>query len=270
DAEIVAAWLTKTGFVLTEEFVDEFIIDHSPGYDADNDITIIGDSEAPYFLEIAKNSLDRLYGYSPEIYQYAISSLRYIRGLNFGTRCGSARTTYDGFGMEKNTYMYIYDYKDKPLSKQPPVYGFLFVHEATHNKNYELERSGQIRKLTGYENEAIAYLTHAYYAKEYDFEGQGGLNPLYGMTLKEFVKSRVFRCVEAPEGYFWDWDFYVTVLEKTGFPSRELEKLKAYLAITSTAPVFSNFQTSDVRSGSIAETWDADKVAVKVTWDTDN
>ena len=267
DAEIVAAWLTRTGLVLTEEFIDNNIIDHSPGHDADNDITIIGDPGAPYFLEITKRSLNRLYGYSPEMYQYAISSLRYVRGLNFGTRCGAART--GGPWMEVNAYNYIYDYKDKPLYKQPLVSGFLFIHEATHVKNRELQRSGQIRKLTGEENEAIAYLAHAYYAREYDFEGQGTLNPRSGITLKEFVKSRVFRCVEAPEGYFWDWDFYVMVLEKTGFPSRELEKLKAHLGITSIASVFSNFQISDVKPGTVAETWDADKVAVKVTWDTD-
>ncbi len=259
DAVAVAASFTRGGFVLTEEFIDEFIIDHSPGYDVDNDITIIGDPEAPYFLKIAENSLNRLYNYSPDIYQYAIGALRYVRGLNFGTRCGGART--GGPWMEVNTYIWIYDYKDDPLEKKPLIYSFLFVHEATHVKNRELEQSGQIRKLTGYENESIAYLAHAYYAKEYDFEGQGVLDPRFGMSLKEFVKRWTFRCKEEPKGYVWDWDFYVTVLEKGGFPPRELNKLRAYLEITSTAPVISNFQTSDFTHSSVRITWDTNKLA---------
>ncbi|GAJ14763.1 unnamed protein product, partial [marine sediment metagenome] len=149
DAECLVECMHDFDSIMTEEFIDEFIIDHSPGYDADNDVTIIGDPEAPYFLEIVENSFDRLYGYSPELYQYAIEELRYIRGINFGTRCGSART--GGPWMERNTYNYIYDYKDRPLDEQPPIYGFLFIHEATHIKNHELEQSGQIRKLTSYE-----------------------------------------------------------------------------------------------------------------------
>ncbi|GAH71285.1 unnamed protein product, partial [marine sediment metagenome] len=110
DAECLFELTHDFESIMTEEFIDEFIIDHSPGYDADNDVTIIGDPEAPYFLEIAENSLDRLYGYSPEFYQYAIEEFRYIRGINFGTRCHSART--GGLWMERNTYNYIYDYKD--------------------------------------------------------------------------------------------------------------------------------------------------------------
>ncbi|MBA7505754.1 hypothetical protein ES706_04431 [subsurface metagenome] len=259
DAECLVEWVDDFDSIMTEEFIDEFIIDHSPGYDADNDVTIIGDPEAPYFLEIAENSLDRLYGYSPELYQYATEELRYIRGINFGTRCGSART--GGPWMERNIYNNIYDYKDTPWDEQPPIYGTLFIHEATHVKNHELERSGQIRKLTGYENEAIAYLAHAYYAKEYDPEGQRILEPIFGMTLKEFVMRWVFRCIEEPEDYVWDWDFYVTVLEKAGFPPEELEKLKAYLAITSTAPVISNIQISNFTPDSVTISWDTDKLA---------
>jgi hypothetical protein len=211
-------------------------------------------------LEIAENSLDRLYGYSPELYQYAIEELRYVRGINYGTRCGSART--GGPWMEVNTYKYIYDYKDRPLNEQPPVSGLLFIHEATHVKNHELERSGQIRKLTSYENEAIAYLAHAYYAKEYDPVGQPVLKPSFGMTLKEFVMIWVFRCIEEPEDYVWDWDFYVTVLEKPGFPPEELEKLTAYLGITSTAPVISNIQISNITPDSVTISWDTDKLAI--------
>jgi len=163
--------------------------------------------------------------------------------------------------MEVNTYKYRYDYKDVPLDEQPPVSGLLFIHEATHIKNRELERSDQIRKLTSYENEAIAYLAHGYYAKEYDPEGQGVLGPRWGMTLKEFVMRWVFRCIEEPEDYVWDWDFYVTVLEKPGFPPEELEKLKAYLAITSTAPVISNIQISNITPDSVTISWDTDKTA---------
>jgi hypothetical protein len=259
DAECLLECMHDFVSIMTEEFIDEFIIDHSPGYDADNDVTIIGDPEAPYFLEIAQNSLDRLYGYSPELYQYAIEELRYIRGINFGTRCGGART--GGPWMEKNTYNYIYDYKDAPLDEQPPICGFLFIHEAAHIKNRELERSGQIRKLTSYENEAIAYLAHAYYVKEYDPVSQGILAPRWGMTLKEFVMRWVFRCIEEPEGYVWDWDFYVTVLEKPGFPPEELEKLTAYLGITSTAPVISNIQISNITPDSVTISWDTDKTA---------
>jgi len=269
DAEIVAALLMGRGFSLTEEFIDEFITEYSPGYDADNDVTIIGDPEAPYYLEITKNSLDRLYGYSPELYQYAISSLRQIRGVNFGTRCGGARALYNYLGMETNTYNYIYDYKDDPLEKQPLVYGFLFIHEATHNKARGLMESGEIRKPIGRETESIAYLAHGYYAKEYDWDGQGILKPDFGMTLKEFVMRWTFSCEKEPEGYVWDWDFYVTVLEKAGFPSEDLNKLRTYLGIISVAPVFSNFQTSNIVLGSIQETWDADNLAVKITWDTD-
>ena len=260
DAECLATWLNDFNSIMTEEFIDEFIINYSPGYDADNDVTIIGDPEAPYFLEIARNSLDRFYGYSPELYQYAIEELRYIRGINYGTRCGSART--GGPWMERNTYIYIYDYEDTPLDEQPPIYGFLFIHEATHIKNHELERSGQIRKLTGYENEAIAYLAHAYYAKEYDPVGQTILKPRFGMSLKEFVMRWVFRCIEEPEDYVWDWDFYVTVLEKEDFPSEDFDKLRAYLAITSTAPEISNIQISKITPSSVTISWDIDKLAV--------
>jgi len=259
DAECLFECMHDFDSIMTEEFIDEFIIDHSPGYDADNDVTIIGDPEAPYFLEIAENSFDRLYGYSPELYQYAIEELRYIRGINFGTRCGSART--GGPWMEVNTYKWIYDYEDVPLDEQPPIYGLLFIHEATHVKNHELERSGQIRKLTSYENEAIAYLAHAYYAKEYDPVGHPVLKPSFGMTLKEFVMIWVFRCIEEPEDYVWDWDFYVTVLEKPGFPPKELEKLTAYLGITSTAPVISNIQISNITPDSVTISWDTDKLA---------
>jgi len=124
-----------------------------------------------------------------------------------------------------------------------------------------LEQSGQQTKLTGYENEAIAYLSHAYYAKEYDPVGQTILKPSFGMTLKEFVMRWVFRCIEEPEDYVWDWDFYVTVLEKAGFPPEELEKLRAYLGITSTAPVISNIQISNITPDSVTISWDTDKTA---------
>ena len=259
DAEFLVEWVRDFDSVMTEEFIDEFIIEYLPGYDVDNDLTIIGDVEAPLFLEIAKDSLDRLYGYSPGLYQYAIGAFRYIRGINFGTRCGSART--GGPWMERNTYNYIYDYKDAPFEKQPPISGFLFIHEATHVKNHALEESGEIRKLTGYENETIAYLAHGYYAKEYIAEDQGILESKFGLTLKEFAMRWTFRCQEEPEDYVWDWDFYVTVLEKAGFPPKELEKLRAYLEITSTAPIISNFQTSKITHSSVRLTWDTDKLA---------
>ena len=259
DAEGLVECMHDFDSIMTEEFIDECIIDHSPGYDADNDVTIIGDPEAPYFLKIAESSLDRLYGYSPELYQYAIEEFIYIRGINFGTRCGSART--GGPWMERNIYNNIYDYKDSPWDEQPPISGYMFIHEATHVKNREMERSGQIRKLTSYENEAIAYLAHAYYAKEYDPVGQTILDPSFGMTLKEFVMRWVFRCIEEPEDYVWDWDFYVTVLEKAGFPPEELEKLRAYLGITSTAPVISNIQISNITPDSVTISWDTDKTA---------
>lgn len=263
DALVLAQRLNDFDTIMTKEFIDNFVIDYSPAYDVDNDLTIIGDPEAPHFLEIAKNSLKSLYNYSPDLYQYALKEFRYLRGINFGTRCGAART--GGPWMEVNTYIWRYDYEGVPLNEQPLVYGFLFIHEATHDKNHALEGSGQIRKLVGYEDESIAYLAHSYYAKEYDYEGQGVLNPGLDMTLKEFVKRWTFRCEPEPEGYIWDWDFYVIVLEKAGFPPRELEKLKAYLDITSTAPVISNIQISKTLKiaapDSVTITWDTDKPA---------
>ncbi|GAI50871.1 unnamed protein product, partial [marine sediment metagenome] len=75
------------------------------------------------------------------------------------------------------------------------------------------------------------------------------------------VMSRVFMCIEEPEGYVWDWDFYVTVLEKADFPPEELEKLRAYLGITSTAPVISNIQISNITPDSVTISWDTDKLA---------
>ncbi|MCK4822130.1 hypothetical protein KA005_40585, partial [bacterium] len=78
DAECLVKWIHDFDSIMTKEFIDEFIIEYSPGYDADNDITIIGDPEAPQFLEVVEISLDRLYNYSPELYQYAIEEFRYI------------------------------------------------------------------------------------------------------------------------------------------------------------------------------------------------
>jgi len=233
DAEYIARLFDYSDFTLTEEFINEFIIDYSPGYDADEDITIIGGPEAPHFLEIAKASLDRLRNNSPEIYQYSIEALRNIRGVNYGTGCVAAGV--EGEGMSVNTYTYIYDYKDVPLDKQPLVYGFLFVHEATHIKAGKLEQSGQIRTLTGIESEVIAFLAHGYYAKEYDPTGQMILAPppYPNISIKEFVRGWTAShpsVSEIPEDYIWDWDFYVTVLEKDGFPSEDLDKLRAYLS----------------------------------------
>lgn len=226
DAESVASLLPKPNFTLTEEFIDEFLVDYSPGYDADNDITIIGDSEAPSFLKIAEMSLDNFYDNSPEFYQYAIEELRHIRGENPGSRCGGAQV--EGNGMLVNTYNYIYDYKDVPLDEQPLIYSFLFIHEATHIKVKKLRQSEKIKQLTTAENEAIAYLAHGYYAKTYDSTGQTVLVGEGRISLKEFVitwttiHSNVH---ELPEDYIWDWDFYVTVLEKAGFPPEDLDKL---------------------------------------------
>lgn len=275
DAELVNARLSRIGFVLTEEFIDEHIIEYSPGYDADNDITLIGDPAAPQFLGILEESLDRLYSYSPELYQYAVSALRYIRGVNFGTRCNSAIAITaeheGGPGMEINTYNWIYDYPypETPLSKQPPVSGFLFIHEATHNKNYDSMQSGQIREITSREDQSIAFLAHAYYAKEYITEGQSILEHKFGLTLKEFVMRWSFNCDEEPDGYFWDWDLYVTALEKAGFPPEELEKLRVYLAVTSEPPVISNIQITNIPDSNLHHYYNLTSAAAKITWDTD-
>jgi len=267
DAEFLAKWMRDFDSVITEEFIDEFIIEYSPGYDSDNDITIIGDPEAPVFLRIAQDSLDRLYSYSPEFYEYAIKAFGYIRGISFGTRCGSART--GGPWMERNTYNYIYDYKDKPFEKQPPISGFLFIHEAVHVWNNELVDSGQIREITSRESQSIAFLAHAYYAKEYIAESQSILESKFGLTLKEFVKRWTFSCDNEPEDYFWDWDLYVEALEKGGFPSGDLERLRAYLEVTSTAPVFSNFQISNIPDANVSRYLNVIPSAAKITWNTD-
>jgi hypothetical protein len=225
DAKYIASLLPMSNLTLTEEFINESIVDYSPGYDVDNDITIIGDSEAPSFLKIAEMSLDHFYDTSPEFYQYAIGELRHIRGRNPGVRCGSA--TVEGNGMLVNTYNYIYDYKDTPLNEQPLIFSFLFIHEATHIKVRRLQQSGEIRQLIGPEREAIAYLAHGYYAKTYDPTGQ--MVFVYeDISLKEFVLTwaRVYGA-EGSEAsdYIQDWDFYVTVLEMAGFPPEDLDNL---------------------------------------------